>query len=439
MRRGSKKLTECASIIEEWDFDKNRDIDVSTISYGSQKEAWWKCNKGHSYKCRIAHRTIDRVGCPYCAGHKLLVGFNDLLTIHPEICVDWDYNTNHPNTPQSFIAGSGKRASWLCHVCGHKWNATIDSRARGKGCPECAKQRRADTYRKNKIQQNGSLQDKHPELAAQWNVEKNKGLTAKDVCSSSSMNVWWVCEKGHEWRATINNRAQGKGCPYCNCERKTSVPEQIIFYYLSKLFDVKNRHKIGKYEVDIYLTELRIGIEYDGQYWHSFNEKKSIDEEKEKYLTSKNIKLIRVKESDCCEIVNNVIFYQYSYNYQTMRQVVLSIVNMISDLTQTQYGVDVDINRDINSVMKLINLTEKENSLLNKRPEIVQYWDKDKNNFSPDQISYGSQKPIYLRCDNGHFWVDNPNNFCCRPYCRLCRKDNKTNQEAQNNLIVNEL
>ena len=439
MQRGSKKLIEYTDIMMEWDFEKNGDIDVKQLSHGSQKEVWWRCNNGHSYKCRIAHKTIDQVKCPYCTNHNLLVGFNDLLTIHPEICVDWDYTANQPEVPQNFIAGSSKRAHWLCHRCGYKWSTTIDSRCRGQGCPECAKQLRANTYTKNKIQQNGSLQDKNPTLASQWNVEKNENLTPNDVCSNSSLTVWWKCDKGHEWQATINNRARGKGCPYCNCERKTSMPEQIIFYYLSQLFGAKNRHKIGKYEVDIYLTELQIGIEYDGLYWHSSNEKQRIDEEKEQYLTSKNIKLIRVKESDCYEIVDNIIFYKYSYNYQTMGQVVLSIVNIISDLTQTQYDVDVNIDRDMNSIMKLISLTEKTNSLLSKCPEILQYWDKDKNSFSPDQISYGSQKPIYLICDKGHFWVDNPNNFCCRPYCRICRKGKKTGEEIQNNLIVNEL
>jgi hypothetical protein len=35
--------------------------------------------------------------------------------------------------------------------------------------------------------------------------------------------VWWQCEKGHEWQASIANRVnQGTGCPYCQGKRITS-------------------------------------------------------------------------------------------------------------------------------------------------------------------------------------------------------------------------
>ncbi|MCD8196887.1 MAG: zinc-ribbon domain-containing protein, partial [Lachnospiraceae bacterium] len=27
--------------------------------------------------------------------------------------------------------------------------------------------------------------------------------------------VWWKCENGHEWRATIASRSNGCGCPVC--------------------------------------------------------------------------------------------------------------------------------------------------------------------------------------------------------------------------------
>ena len=29
-------------------------------------------------------------------------------------------------------------------------------------------------------------------------------------------NIWWICEKGHEWETEIVNRTTAKtGCPYC--------------------------------------------------------------------------------------------------------------------------------------------------------------------------------------------------------------------------------
>ena len=433
MKKNSKMLIEFQDIIKEWDADKNSGIDMYKLTYGSSKEVWWKCDKGHSYKCRIAHRTIDGVGCPYCANRKLLVGYNDLLTVCPELCMDWDYDANYPKNPKDFIAGSSKAVYWSCHTCGHKWNATIDNRRQGKGCPRCAQLQRIQTYKQTKIRQNGSLQNNNPILAAQWNFDKNIDLTPEDVTCQSIIKVWWRCEKGHEWQATINNRAKGKGCPYCNGERKTSIPEQIIFYYLSLLFDAKNRCSLDKHEVDIYIPDLQIGIEYDGVYWHSSENKNRIDDEKDKYLQENNIKLIRVKEADYYSKSDDIIIYQYSYDYHTMRQVVLDILDIISSVTNIKYLVDIDIHRDMPLIIQLLNLKNKENSLLFKYPEIIEYWDYDKNTISPEQISYGSQKPIYLKCKNGHIWTSTPNNFCRRPFCTYCRGTNLRDKRLKYN------
>lgn len=58
--------------------------------------------------------------------------------------------------------------------------------------------------------------------------ERNKGLTPRDVTPGSGRNVWWQCEKGHEWKASVSNRSRrGHNCPYCadRSKRLGSVAE----------------------------------------------------------------------------------------------------------------------------------------------------------------------------------------------------------------------
>jgi len=55
-----------------------------------------------------------------------------------------------------------------------------------------------------------------PELVKEWNDSRNGKLTPDDVAHKSNKKVWWVCKKGHEWQATILNRAYGRNCPYCS-------------------------------------------------------------------------------------------------------------------------------------------------------------------------------------------------------------------------------
>ena len=59
------------------------------------------------------------------------------------------------------------------------------------------------------------MQTVNPTLAKEWNYERNNGLTPEDVLPNSGKKVWWVCNKGHAWQASIVNRNRGRGCPYC--------------------------------------------------------------------------------------------------------------------------------------------------------------------------------------------------------------------------------
>ena len=56
----------------------------------------------------------------------------------------------------------------------------------------------------------------YPEIAEEWHIRKNVELSPFDVTPSSGKKVWWNCQKGHEWEATINDRKKGSGCPYCS-------------------------------------------------------------------------------------------------------------------------------------------------------------------------------------------------------------------------------
>ena len=56
-----------------------------------------------------------------------------------------------------------------------------------------------------------------PSLSRDWHPTKNGDLTPSDVRPHSHRKVWWICEKGHEWQATVSNRVDRRsGCPKCS-------------------------------------------------------------------------------------------------------------------------------------------------------------------------------------------------------------------------------
>jgi len=123
----------------QWHPTKNDALTPWRVSPYSNRKVWWRCERGHEYSAVVSARTTSHSGCPYCAGRKVLAGFNDLETQAPEIAAQWYQELNGTLTPKQVTAGSRKKVWWQCPE-GHVWKAVIYSRARGRksGCPVCA-------------------------------------------------------------------------------------------------------------------------------------------------------------------------------------------------------------------------------------------------------------------------------------------------------------
>lgn len=79
----------------------------------------------------------------------------------------------------------------------------------------------------------------------------------------------------------------------------TSLREQEIYYYIKKFFpQALNRHRIANsdqlMEVDIFIPEINLVIEYDGFHWHQ--NKVSIDNRKTSSLNVLGYTVLRVRE-----------------------------------------------------------------------------------------------------------------------------------------------
>ena len=55
----------------------------------------------------------------------------------------------------------------------------------------------------------------YPELLKEWHPTKNGNLDPSKFTPGSNTKVWWVCEKGHEWKTSITTRSSGRGCRKC--------------------------------------------------------------------------------------------------------------------------------------------------------------------------------------------------------------------------------
>ena len=107
----------------------------SEVSLSSNKAVLWVCENGHEWKARIADRT-DGHGCPYCAGHKVWKGYNDLATTHPDLVFEWS-DKNEDLSPETITYKNRSMVWWHCDKCGNDYQAVVYAKANGRICPFC--------------------------------------------------------------------------------------------------------------------------------------------------------------------------------------------------------------------------------------------------------------------------------------------------------------
>ena len=209
----------------QWDYKKNAPLTPEQVTYGMRKKVWWRCAAGHSWQAQVMGR-FQGNHCPICTNREIIVGLNDWASRFPNVAAQWDTEKNGC-TPEQARSGGMKRYWWRCEK-GHSWQALIRSRIGVKptGCPYCTGQR--------VLPGDNDLQTLRPDIAAEWDMEKNAPLRPCNVTAGSTKLVYWRCKLGHSYLAEVSRRTgKNSGCPYCGNRRvlagfndlKTLCPE----------------------------------------------------------------------------------------------------------------------------------------------------------------------------------------------------------------------
>lgn len=138
--KANKSLSNSFPLLaKEWHSDKNGDLFPNTVYCGSSKKVWWLCTQGHEYQQSIVKR-VHGGNCPYCSHQKLLAGYNDFATEHPELLSEWDYEKNDVK-PNEIMSHTKYKAWWICPF-GHSYQAWMTGRCgtNHSGCPICDKE-----------------------------------------------------------------------------------------------------------------------------------------------------------------------------------------------------------------------------------------------------------------------------------------------------------
>lgn len=275
-------LTKDPKLAKEWNYDKNKNLTPDMVTYSSNKEVWWKCKYGHEWLASIANRHKKR-GCPECSKYRRISVPEKAIYYY--LSQVFDIEENKKIKYQMELDLYIEKLNLGIEYDGRAWHKNVERdvkkdlfckennitliRVREEGLPEIdsnaiiIKAKKLDSEMKymqtvieqlvSKINQlysiqlkldvnierdyykilsliekfniDNSLAKQFPELLKEWNYARNGKLDPNKLAKGSSTRVWWICEKGHEWKAAINNRTNESNknkCPYCQ-GKKTIV------------------------------------------------------------------------------------------------------------------------------------------------------------------------------------------------------------------------
>ena len=426
-------------LLAEWDYEKNS-ILPTQISPFNSKKIWWICDKNHHYLTSIGNRTAMNSGCPYCSNRLTLQGYNDLETWcknnnRVDLLREWDYEKNSI-LPTQISPFNSKKVWWKCSL-GHSFDAVVSSRThvrkdrnkKTSGCPYCSNPPKKILVGFNDFE-SWCKNNHKEELLEEWDREANNILPT-EVSYGSGKQIWWKCKKNHKWKTAVSQRATGwkTGCPICS-RTQTSFPEQTLAFYLGKKYHILQRYRIKGKEVDVFIPEYNIAVEYDGMMWHSDEDKQLQDLEKTKVLFEDGISLIRLKESKTISSVyysNNQYIIKYivnggKYITKNFEAAIIELFKIINNISKNDSIPSIDIMRDELLIRAHYMNILKENSVAIVFPELVKEWDIEKNEgITPDAFSARNNKKIWWKCSEGHSWLASINSRGVRklgcPFC----------------------
>lgn len=185
--------------------------------------------------------------------------------------------------------------SFRCNKCGNTFKRKAGVMLHGtfcEPCPFCSKEKQSLNARKTNEEFKEDVIRLYGEDAFDLSMTE---YTTSDKKVSLKCN-----ECGRTFEIEANSLLQGHGCPYHNVN--SSLKEKEIAEYIkSKGFEVlqNGRTVLDGKELDIYVPERKLAIEFDGVFWHNENNKdRDYHLLKTEACERKGIRLVHVFEDE---------------------------------------------------------------------------------------------------------------------------------------------
>lgn len=259
-----------------------------------------RCLKCGTISIKTYHKIQQGRGCKQCATNKLK-GWNrqpkeylesiktPIEKIRAEVAKnnpDIELLSDNYYTPSE---GGDSKMDCRCKLCGKKLRIHFKALMLGTGCADCKRKQHIERIRWSYKEAVEHLKEINPAIKILTKDFKNSHSGIDCECLHCG-NIWETCLD-----RLFNKKA---GCP--NCCLVQSDPELEVAEIFSDFEVIQSSRKIiPPYEIDIYIPELKLAIEFNGDYWHSIHFKpKYYHITKTLLAKQKGINLIHIFDSE---------------------------------------------------------------------------------------------------------------------------------------------
>jgi hypothetical protein len=193
--------------------------------------------------------------------------------------------------------GKREKIKIICPIHG-EFVQLAGNHMRGQGCPKCGKLY-ASTWQQNNFQH--FIKESTKRFGNKFEFPK---IVSEYVNSHSKITL--ICKEcGNVFTkiACDHITSVNGGCIKCNCQ--TSNAEQSLGIFIQKILSnnktilFNDRTILKGKEIDILIPDLKIGIEYNGLFWHTENRKgKTVHLEKLEMCKNNGYNLIQIFEDE---------------------------------------------------------------------------------------------------------------------------------------------
>jgi len=267
----------------------------------------------------------------------------------------------------------------------------------------------------------------NPELAAQWDYDKNNGLTPDRVAANDNKKAWWLCGKGHSWQAAVSSRNQGRDCPYCTNRAALEGYNDLASLRpeIAQQWDYSRNHELSPKQVTEYSNRK--------VWWKCSNE--------HSWRTSV---AHRSKGTSCPYCANKLADVGVN-DLKTLRPDIAEQWNRPKNANLTPDQVTLGSSRKVWWVCKRGHEFEAtvvarvhgsrcpycigkrpivgETDFATVHPELLGEWDFGRNGeLRPQDITASSHKMLWWQCAMGHRWKSAAYNRHAGHKCPVCQK-----------------